>query len=711
MSLRRSNSTSTTAIAAAAAAAAASAMANSPVVTTAATPPSVLPPNLIVSTDLTLSLQRYLQRRQYTTTHPENTLTVQEYALRLALGNETSSGDAVSFSCVSAEAGPIDQQYSKFKIWISESPEHFKPELAQLLYPMFTHLYLELVSSGQKTVALKFHKRHNGTFQGNVEFSSFIRLLSTTVTPEAVSADPAVSAFRASKWRVTLSPKTFNYLKRYLQSCGGLPVLLHVLSQKVDLKLADSLAACMTAEPARTTEKDKDAAPSPSKRSRERTAPPPSAATVEAMERLRETIGTVRNGPSPLPTIGLYKLTHAGDRSGAAPHPVISSTISSDARLLSATTEDSAVHVWSLLPQGEADDSSEEKPSTSGHSSGDLLDPAQMRAHQKILLGCDFGDEGEEEGDEAAELFGDCRTLRGHSGPVYASSFVPVPTTTSAASSTSWTGRHLLSCSEDTTLRLWDLETLTNRAVYQGHTYPVWCVDIDRLGTNVVSGSMDRTAKLWNLEYTHPIRIYAGHEKDIDVIKWHPNCNYFVTGSVDKSVRMWSHADAKMVRYQSLIKGFLSLNSNFLQVRVFSGHRGGIYALAFSPDGRKLATGGEDKRIRIWDLASSNVIKELKGHTDIIYSLSWSPDSSLLSSGAIDGTLRLWDINGSTAPAASAVPSGILLLDLKTRCSTQMLLMSYECFLLFQSPQRWSPLTCLVAVAYSTWDTPSTTRC
>ena len=98
---------------------------------------------------------------------------------------------------------------------------------------------------------------------------------------------------------------------------------------------------------------------------------------------------------------------------------------------------------------------------------------------------------------------------------------------------------------------------------------------------------------------------------------------------------------------------------NSPQVRVFSGHRGGIYALAFSPDGRKLATGGEDKRIRIWDLASSNVIKELKGHTDIIYSLAWSPDSSLLSSGAIDGTLRLWDINGSTASAASAVPSGI----------------------------------------------------
>ena len=542
-------------------------MASSPVVTTAATasPPSVLPPNLIVSTDLTLSLQRYLQRRQYTTTHPENTLTVQEYALRLVLGNESSGSDAVGFSCVSAEAGPIDQQYSKFKIWISESPDHFKPELAQLLYPMFTHLYLELVSSGQKIVAQKFHKRHNGTFQGNVEFSSFIRLLSTTITPEALSADPSVCAFRASKYRVTLSPKTFHYLCRYLQSCGGLPVLLHVLSQKVDLKLADSLGACPTVETAKRVEKDQDVAAAdtsdvasssfPSKKTA-----PPSAATAEAIERLRETIGSVRNGPSPLPTIGLYKVTHASDNSGSAPHPAISSTISPDARLLSATTEDSAVHVWSLLPQGEAEDSEEKfaTSSTSSVPSGSGGDPrsrlfaGQLRAHQKLLLGCDFGDEQEEEeeesgaGHEPAETFGDCRTLRGHSGPVFASTFVPNSAT--SASTSTWTGRHLLSCSEDTTLRIWDLETLTNRAVYQGHTYPVWCLDIDRLGTNAVSGSMDRTAKLWNLEYTFPIRIFAGHEKDIDVIKFHPNCNYFATGSVDKSVRMWSHADAKMVR-------------------------------------------------------------------------------------------------------------------------------------------------------------------
>ncbi len=127
--------------------------------------------------------------------------------------------------------------------------------MAQLLYPTFTHLYLELVASGQKVMAQKFHKRHHVTFQGNAEFSSFIRQLSGVSSAEAIAADAAISAYRTSKYRVTLSAKTFHYLSRYLQSCGGLPVLVHVLTQRVDLRLADALGACSTTEARKRVEK------------------------------------------------------------------------------------------------------------------------------------------------------------------------------------------------------------------------------------------------------------------------------------------------------------------------------------------------------------------------------------------------------------------------------------------------------------------------
>lgn len=94
--------------------------------------------------------------------------------------------------------------------------------------------------------------------------------------------------------------------------------------------------------------------------------------------------------------------------------------------------------------------------------------------------------------------------LHSHSGPVYFTQFTPKNT-------------HLLSASDDTTLRLWDLKTMEPKTVYQGHTYPVWTADIFQNEQFFVSGSQDRTAKLWAFERTYPLRIFAGHTADIDV--------------------------------------------------------------------------------------------------------------------------------------------------------------------------------------------------
>lgn len=101
------------------------------------------------------------------------------------------------------------------------------------------------------------------------------------------------------------------------------------------------------------------------------------------------------------------------------------------------------------------------------------------------------------------------RKLIAHSGPVYTTTFDP----------SSPTPRHLLSCSADTTTRLWSLDTLTNVAVYRGHQAPVWDVQWAGAGGGgwFATGSRDRTARLWSSERVAPVRVYAGHLSDVDV--------------------------------------------------------------------------------------------------------------------------------------------------------------------------------------------------
>lgn len=73
-------------------------------------------------------------------------------------------------------------------------------------------------------------------------------------------------------------------------------------------------------------------------------------------------------------------------------------------------------------------------------------------------------------------------------------------------------------------------------------------------------------------------------------------------------------------------------------------HRGWLYAMALSPDGKHFATGGVDGMVRIWNVESGKLSRVLVGHNSYVFGLAWSPDGNTLSStGSYDGTVRLWD--------------------------------------------------------------------
>lgn len=207
----------------------------------------------------------------------------------------------------------------------------------------------------------------------------------------------------------------------------------------------------------------------------------------------------------------------------------------------------------------------------------------------------------------------DMFVLLAHSGSIYNIVFVD--------------GQDLMiSCSEDTTIRLWCLKTKCNVLVYRGHNYPIWTLDIGPQGSLFASGSMDATARLWRLDNITPIRIFCGHDEDVECIKFHPNEKYLATGSSDSTVRLWSIADGKMVR-------------------LMVGHQSPISSLSFFPDGKFLASASKSGVIKVWNLTTNTVAKELS--VPASFSISFSPDQKFVATCGVDNILCLWLVDGS----------------------------------------------------------------
>ncbi|MDB6003641.1 MAG: translocation protein TolB [Prosthecobacter sp.] len=86
--------------------------------------------------------------------------------------------------------------------------------------------------------------------------------------------------------------------------------------------------------------------------------------------------------------------------------------------------------------------------------------------------------------------------------------------------------------------------------------------------------------------------------------------------------------------------------SDGASLQSFEGHLDAAYALAISPDGKMIATGAYDQKIRLWDAATGKELAMLKGHNGVVNGLSFRPDGKVLASASADRTVKLWSIPG-----------------------------------------------------------------
>jgi WD40 repeat protein len=125
-----------------------------------------------------------------------------------------------------------------------------------------------------------------------------------------------------------------------------------------------------------------------------------------------------------------------------------------------------------------------------------------------------------------------------------------------------------------------------------------------------------------------PLYTYPGHHVFVNAVAWSPDGRRIASGSDDRTVQVWNAADGS-------------------NVYTYRSHSNLVEAVAWSPDGKRIASGGFDSTVQVWDAADGSHTFTYRGHSSFVDTVVWSPKGKRIASGSYDNTVQVWDaVNG-----------------------------------------------------------------
>jgi WD40 repeat protein/serine/threonine protein kinase len=323
---------------------------------------------------------------------------------------------------------------------------------------------------------------------------------------------------------------------------------------------------------------------------------------------------------------------------------------SPDGRQLAGAGNDQSVRVWDA-------ENGREVRALWGHTN--RVQNVAFSADGKRLASC--GDDHLVRVWEVAtwrELF----SLRGHQGPVGTVAFSP-------------DGTRLASASNDGTIKLWDGTGGQPAVQLQGHGGMLWGVCFSPGGQRLVSAGNDGTVKVWDVRTRRLVRSISAHYGAANCVTFSPDGQLLASGGQEGLVKLWdaktgalvlglrrgtgqvhsialspggrllaSASVAWDVTNQRYVPGEIKVRDLQTCKEAFAlatENANGI-CLAFSPDGKRLACGGQGS-VTVCEVPTGRTVFSVAGHEDLIVSVAFSPDGQRLATASWDKTVKLWD--------------------------------------------------------------------